>query len=76
VEGLRILPTQESRKFASIGHYHSPANKKHAGRSRNTNPEQLAKLEAPLVRIVEGALSVALVEVQFFGTTSSWTHVH
>ena len=31
------------------------------------NPEHLAKLEAPPVRIAEGALSLALVEVPFEG---------
>jgi hypothetical protein len=35
--------------------------------SRIANSEQLARLEAPLVRLVKGALSVALVEVPFGG---------
>lgn len=35
--------------------------------SRTTNPEQLGRLEAPPVRKVEGALSVALVFVPFRG---------
>jgi hypothetical protein len=65
----RIIPAQKSRKFASIGHHHNhPINQK-AGMSRIANPEQLARLEAPLVRLVKGELSVALVEVPFGGAT-------
>ena len=64
---LRIIPVQESSKIRFRGGRHSPANNKQAGRSRNTKPEQLARLEVPPVRKAEGALSVALVEVPFGG---------
>jgi hypothetical protein len=54
-------------KSASIGHHHNPANNKEAGISKNTNPEQLARVEAPPVLKAEGALSEPLVEVPFRG---------
>lgn len=40
-------------------------NNKKAGIRIPTNPEQLARVEAPPVRKAEGALSIALVEVPF-----------